>query len=293
MDIEGETAFITGGASGIGLALARRCAALGATVLLADIEEAALDRAAADLRRAGATVKTYRLDVSDRKNYEDVATRVLDAFGPPHLLFNNAGVAWKGPASQALPDDWEWIVKVNVLGLGYGVALFVPKMIQAGRGGYVVNTGSITGLITAVGAAAVYGMTKHAVVAISEALAHELRPHGLHVAVVCPGQVATNIGNADRNLISGVSREGLSSALPGEREFTNQSIAQGLSPDDVAARVFEALEQKRTYVVTHPEYKDEVILRHRQIENAITGRPETDVQLLAMAKAMFALSPLT
>ncbi|KAE9412609.1 hypothetical protein Angca_004613, partial [Angiostrongylus cantonensis] len=193
MNLEGKVAFITGGASGIGLALAKASVAQGAVTLIADIDEAALATAAEGLRAAGGTVGTYRLDVSDRHQYQSVVDAVVAEFGAPYLLFNNAGVAWKAPAAQATPTDWEWMTKVNILGLGYGLSLFVPRMIDAEAGGYVVNTGSISGLITTVGVTAVYGMTKHAVVAISEALAHELRGYGIHVAVICPGQVATNI----------------------------------------------------------------------------------------------------
>lgn len=293
MELTGKTAFITGGASGIGLAFARQCAGHGATVLLADIEDAALAAAASGLRDMGAKVGTYRLDVSDRANYEAVVDAVMAEYGAPYLLFNNAGVAWKAPASIATPSDWEWLVKVNILGLGYGISLIVPKMVDAGVGGYVVNTGSISGLLTPVGTASVYAMTKHAVVAISEALAHELRGCGIHVAVVCPGQVATNIINSDRNLASGVAGASISQAGPEERAFSSSMVARGLSPDDVASRTFKALEEKRTYVITHPEYKDDIIVRHRQIENAITGAPETDVDLLALVKSMITLEPLT
>lgn len=293
MNIKGKTAFITGAASGIGFAFARRCARDGAIVLMADIEEKALEAAADALRETGASVATYVLDVSDRAAYQAVADRVLAQYGAPYMLFNNAGVAWKAPAAQAKPGDWEWMVKVNILGTGYGISMFVPAMTDADQGGYIVNTGSITSFLTAVGTAAVYGATKHMIVAVSEALAHELRDYGIHVAVVCPGQVATRIGDADRNVTAGVDKAEISEAIDAERQFTKSMVAQGLAPDEVADQVFAALAEKRTYVITHGEYRDEIISRHRQIEKAIPDTTATDVALLEMARFMLNLQPLT
>jgi NAD(P)-dependent dehydrogenase (short-subunit alcohol dehydrogenase family) len=292
MELKGRTAFITGGASGIGLAIARRCATEGMTVLIADIEEAALAHAAETLRAEGATVETYRLDVSDLDQYRAVAARVLADHGAPGLLANNAGVAWKAPASAATPEDWRWTISVNVLGVGYGISLFVPAMIAAGAGGYVLNTASITGLIVSPGTSAVYSASKHAVVAISETLAHELRPHGLHVAVLCPGSVATNITEADRNVPAGLPRAGLTAAAPEERAFTRAFVQNGLAPSVVADQAFAALAERRFYVITHPEYRDTIATRHREIEAAVRGEPASDVALLAMAKQMLALEPL-
>jgi NAD(P)-dependent dehydrogenase (short-subunit alcohol dehydrogenase family) len=292
MDLVGKTAFITGGASGIGLALARRATTSGAKVLIGDIQEEALAIAAAELRAHGADVTTYVLDVADLDQYRAVAAAVLDEHGAPDLLCNNAGVAWKGAASSATPDDWRWLVSVNILGVGFGLSLFVPAMVARGSG-CILNTGSITGLITSPGTAAIYSMTKHAVVAISEALAHELRPHGLHVSVLCPGSVATQIADSDRNIPAFVSRDAFTSAEKAERDYTRAYVARGLTADDVAHKSFTALAEGRFYIVPHPEYKPEVESRHRQIEQAITGTPATDVDLLSQAKAALNLQPLT
>lgn len=293
MDMRGKTAFITGGASGIGLAIAQRCAAEGMTLLLADIEEGALARAAEDLRAGGASVVTYRLDVADLDRYRDVAAQVIADHGAPYLLVNNAGIAWKAPASAATPEDWRWTISVNVLGLGYGISLFVPAMIASGAQGYVLNTASITGLIVSPGGSAVYSASKHAVVAISETLAHELRPLGLHVAVLCPGSVATNITDADRNLPDHVGHDALTSAAAEERAFTRSFVDNGITPAAVADQAFAALAERRFYVVTHPEYRDEIATRHRQIEAAVRGEPASDVALLALAKQILNLQPLT
>lgn len=292
MELRGKTAFITGGASGIGLALAERCTRQGMTVLIADIEQAALHTAAGALRAAGAQVGTYVLDVSDLDQYKAVAASVLADHGAPYLLINNAGIAWKAPASGATPEDWRWTISVNVLGTGYGLSLFVPAMIASGAKGYILNTASITGLITSPGTSAVYSASKHAVLAISETLAHELRPHGIGVAVLCPGSVATNITDADRNAPRGLAA-GISSAQPAERAFTRSFVGNGLSAQAVADQAFAALAEGRFYVITHPEYREEIETRHRQIEAAIRGEPASDVGLLTLAKQMLNLQLLT
>lgn len=293
MELHGKSAFITGGASGIGLAVAQKCAAGGMRLLIADIEEGALATAADALRGLGAEVVAFQLDVSDLDRYRAVAAEVISEHGAPFLLVNNAGVAWKAPASAATPEDWRWMVSVNVLGVGYGISLFVPAMIESSAQGYVINTASVTGLITSPGSSAVYASTKHSVLAISETLAHELRPHGIHVSVLCPGSVATNITDADRNVPGNVSREGLSMAEAAEREFTRAFVSQGVASERIAEQAFAALRERRFYVITHPEYREEIETRHRQIEAAIRGEPGSDVALLAMAKQMLNLQPLT
>lgn len=292
MEFRGKTAFITGGASGIGLALAERCAAEGMKLLIADIEEDALSAAAEGLRAQGAEIVTYRLDVSDLDQYKAIAAAVLAEHGAPFLLVNNAGVAWKAPASAATPEDWRWTIGVNVLGLGYGISLFIPAMIASGQNGAVLNTASVTGLICSPGTSAVYSASKHAVLAISETLAHELRAHGMHVAALCPGSVATNITEADRNAPAGIAK-GLTSAEPAEREFTRSFVGNGISAKSVADQAFDALAEGRFYVITHPEYREEIETRHRQIEAAVRGEPASDVDLLALAKQLLNLQPLT
>lgn len=292
MELRGKVAFITGAASGIGFAIAERCAVEGMELVLTDIEARALADAGGALRASGALVSTHLLDVSDLDQYRTVAARVLAEHGAPFLLVNNAGVAWKAPASAATPEDWLWTISVNVLGTGYGISLLVPAMVASGEKGFVINTASITGLIVSPGTSAVYSASKHAVLAISETLAHELRPHGIHVVALCPGSVATRIADVDRNLPAGLAREDLSPADPAERAFTRQFVGNGISPATVADRAFKAMAEGRFYVITHPEYREEIETRHRQIEAAIHGEPASDVGLLAIAKQMLNLQPL-
>jgi NAD(P)-dependent dehydrogenase (short-subunit alcohol dehydrogenase family) len=262
-------------------------------VLASDINQTALSETLALISKAGGKGEGFRLDVGDLDAYRAIAKSILTSYGARYLLANNAGVAWSAPAASATAEDWRWLVSVNVLGVGYGLSLFVPEMIKAGRGGYVLNTGSITGLITPPGTAAVYAMTKHAVVSISETLAHELRPHGIGVAVLCPGSVATAIADADRNVADGVSKEALTVANEAERTFTRHFVANGLKPSALVDAAFDALSEGRVYVITHPEYRLEIETRHREIEGAIRGEPASDVELLAFARAQLALKPLT
>lgn len=293
MYLNGKLAFITGAGSGIGRALAVKCGASGMITLVADINQTALDETVALVTAAGGAAHGFRLDVSDLDAYQVVVKSVLTSWGAPYLLANNAGVAWKASAASATPEDWRWLVSVNVLGMGYGLSLFVPEMIKAGRGGYVLNTGSITGLIISPGTAAVYAMTKHAVVSISKSLVHELRPHEIGVAVLCPGSVATAIVDADSNIAGGLAKNALTVSEEAERAFTRHFVANGISPSSLADAAFVALSEGRFYVITHPEYRLEIETRHREIESAIRGEPASDVALLDFARAQLALKPLT
>ncbi|MBZ6377302.1 hypothetical protein B5C34_05610 [Pacificimonas flava] len=291
-NLDGMTAFITGGASGIGFALAKECASRGMTVLLADIEAAELETARAKLEAQGARAFAYRLDVSDKDQYREVAAAVLAEHGAPYMLFNNAGVGGGGSAALGKIGDWEWTVQVNILGVAYGLSLFVPAMIESGQRGYVVNTASLAGLITAPFGMAIYTMTKHAVVSLTESLAHELREHDMHAAVICPGRVSTRIYADDRNR-PGAHRDGdFTPRDPALRDVSKAMLADGLPPEELAARTFVALEERRTYVITHSEYRESVAARHRQIEAAMRGEPDTDADIIALGQAERRLEPL-
>ena len=293
MGFEGEVAFIAGAASGVGLALAEACAARGMRVVMTDIETTSLEKAAKHVATLGGDVFPMTLDVSDdRAQYESVARTVLERFGPPFALFNNAGVAWSTPAATATIEEWTWLVQVNIMGLANGLTLFVPAMIKQARG-HVINTGSASGLTTCPGAPAVYSMTKHAVVAISEDLAHELRPHGIHVAVICPGVVATSITDSDRNKPGGALGRGITEISPETREAGRAFLANGLPPSEVARQTLAAMEDRRFYVMTHPEYRTEIEWRFHQILQAASGEPATDAALIAASGAAATCIPLT
>ena len=189
--LEGKTCFITGGARGIGLGIARACAERGALLALADRDEASLAKAEASL--AGATtVRTYPLDVTDRRAFLDVASQVESDLGPVTAVFNNAGIIDSVAPAAMRGEVWDWMVDVNLHGVYNGVQAFVPGMIARGEGGYLVNTSSVSGLIAA-GSGFAYHATKFAVVGLSESLRLELARHNISVSVACPGQVATDI----------------------------------------------------------------------------------------------------
>jgi len=284
MDLTGRTAFITGGASGIGYALAARCARAGMHVVLADLDDGPLADAAERLRASGAAVSAERLDVADRGQYEELAARVLRDHGAPGFLANNAGVSCACPISTGKIDDWNWVVDVNIKGVLHGLSLFTPAMLEAGAGGYIVNTASMAGLAPGYGDIAVYSMTKHAVVVASEALALEVMDRGIGVAVLCPGRVVTNIVDADRVRPGGTPQpDAQGTAL---REQARAWLSGGMNPDDVAEQVFAALDEGRFYVFTHPEYKTSVARRMQQVLAAFRGEASTDAKMLAMAQAM-------
>jgi NAD(P)-dependent dehydrogenase (short-subunit alcohol dehydrogenase family) len=184
---DGKVAVITGGASGIGLALARRLATAGARLVLADIEVDALDRAVGELTSSGTEVIGVRADVAERAQVEAVAARAMERIGALHLAVNNAGVGLGGPCWTLTEDDSRWVLGVNLWGVIHGVSVFTPLIISSG-GGHVVNTASMAGL-TSTPFVAPYNVAKHGVVALSETLALELAM--LHpevgVTVVCPG----------------------------------------------------------------------------------------------------------
>src|SRR5580704_6437907 len=196
-----KVAVITGGASGIGKAVAARAAAEGMKIVVADIEEGPLKEAEAEISSTGADVLGVVADVSDAASVRDVRDRALDRFGAVHLVHNNAGIGLGGPIWEVSEQDWRWILGVNLWGVVHGIATFVPLLLEQGEG-HIVNTASVAGLIVAPFLGP-YNATKQAVVAISETLFKDLQsvgaPMGVGVSVLCPGFVRTRIAESDRN----------------------------------------------------------------------------------------------
>lgn len=254
-DLQGKVAVITGGASGIGLAMARRFASEGARLALLDVARPALDAVADDLRRGGADVLTLDCDVSDPAEVDQAGRQVVDHYGSVNVVCNNAGVIVMGRVWEVSQADWERIFSVNFWGVVHGVRTFVPLILAGGQPGYVVNTASMAG-VTSLPTLGPYCATKHAVVALSEVLHHDLAAEGadIGVSVLCPGLVATHLGQEDKlagGLISGPNVK---------------------SADEVAEDVRRAMADRRFYIFTHEGSERQVEARMRSI---VDGLPPT------------------
>ena len=268
-----KVAVITGAASGIGRALAEKSAAEGMRVVLADVEDAALDRAVHELRDAGGEAIAVRTDVSKAADVQALADRTIEHYGSVHLLCNNAGVGGGGLSWDTPLLDWEWVLGVNLWGVIHGIHSFVPLMIKGGEEGHIVNTASVAGLMPGAGGAS-YTASKFGVVGLSEALYYELLITGntrIGVSVLCPGAVDTKILDSMRNHPSGRPEppaEGTPEAIG--LAMVRQALAAGLKPPEVAGRVFSAIAERRFYVLTHPEHNRVITKR---TEAMLAGTP--------------------
>ena len=273
-NVHGKVAVITGGASGIGLALARRFGADGMRLVLADVEVDALAAAAADLRGDGIEVLTQVTDVSDGDQVDALGEAALEAFGAVHLVCNNAGVGGGGQTDQLTAADWEWVLGVNLWGVIHGMRVFLP-MLLAQNEGHIVNTASMAGLIAGPFMGP-YNASKFAVVAISETTRSELTMLGSNVgiSVLCPLWVRTRIHDAARNRPEALRNEP-SGEADGREAVISGVIAglieQGLSPDAVAGQVAEAVAADQFYVLTHEGSAE--LVRARMEAIVAGGRP--------------------
>lgn len=278
-DFSGKVAVITGGASGIGLGLARQAAALGMRLALADVEQKALEAAAAELRDLGAEVLPLRTDVSQLADVEALAEQAFARFGRVHLLCNNAGVGSTvaGSVLAGTIANWQWLLGVNLWGVIHGVHVFAPRLLQQNEEAHIVNTASVAGLIA--GHLGIYTVSKHAIVALSETLHEELSRMDAPVQahVLCPGTVATALTGARRNRPAAIAHEPdeRDVEIPGRREWIaghSANIDAGMDPARVAERVFEALREGRFYIYTHPWDDAHMALIGQRCADLLTGR---------------------
>lgn len=265
-DFNDKTAVITGAASGIGLALARQAAARGMNLVLADINADALTTAAQSLALPAERVLCVPTDVRHASAIRTLADAAYGRFGAVHLLCNNAGVALARVIWDHTPQDWEWVLGVNLWSVIHGVAEFLPRMQAAGGEAHVVNTASAAGLVSIPGLAA-YNVSKHGVVTLSETLYQELQMTGspIGVSLLCPAWVPTGIGRSERPADAGETRPvaGLSALI---NQRIGKAIASGhLTADDVARETFSAVAERRFYVIPHHSFNASIEARMQAI----------------------------
>jgi NAD(P)-dependent dehydrogenase (short-subunit alcohol dehydrogenase family) len=259
-ELAGRTAFVTGGAGGIGLAMAQAFAGAGMKVMIADIETDALGTAVESLRGITPDTEGILCDVADAASVERAAQATFDRFGHVHVVCNNAGVAAGGGIDHISLDNWRWVIDVNLMGVVHGIRSFLPHIRSHGEGGHIVNTASMAGMQGGLGFSP-YGASKFAVVSMSEGLNMQLKPHGIGVSVLCPSYVRTKIGESGRNRPARYGAtlplDPLSPAAAMVAEIA-RNLQAGLDPADVAARVIAAIRDDRLYIFTHPGMRAEV-----------------------------------
>ncbi len=260
-DLSGKVAFITGGAAGIGLAMAKAFGREGMAVMLADIEPATLASAVEELRASQIKAEGVVCDVTSRDSLRAAALETIAKFGKVHLVCNNAGVGSGGPLGTVPPKDWNWVLDVNLMGVVHGVEVFAPLIQSHGEGGHFVNTASMAGMVSPPGMEP-YCASKYAVVAISEGWAPQLAAHGIGMSVLCPGFVKTRIHESRRNRTGAY---GADERQPTFDAALSSPVLTGISTEPVAARVVEALKADELYIFTHPEMRAAVEARFAAI----------------------------
>ena len=269
-NIAGKVAVVTGAASGIGLAMARRFAAEGMSVAMVDIEAEKLKSVAIELQATGADVEGYVCDVASNDAVEEMRDEVMARFGAVHVLCNNAGVASGRPISKEKPATWDWVVGVNLLGVAYCTAAFVKAMIDQNEG-HIVNTASEAGLV-ATPMLGSYHATKYAVVGLSEALSMELEATEVNVSCLCPELVNTKIFESSRNAPASL---GFPKPAPVDLEVIAGFMGTvAMDPNDVAGRVLYAIVAEEFWIVTHQKTHGRFIGRNDDLAQLRRPRPQ-------------------
>lgn len=267
-DLKDKVAVITGGASGIGFATARALAREGAKLVLADIEEGALQKAVAALSEQGAQVIGIRTDTASKDSVDALAEQSWSRFGAVHIVFNNAGVAVTGPTQEASHADWAWSINVNLWGPIHGVQAFVPRMIEQKQGGHVLFTASFAGLVPNQNLGP-YCVTKFGVVALAECLRKDVRQHGIGVSVLAPMRVTSKIDLSARNRPAEFG--GPSAADIYSEEEKAALSGRELPVEPVGDLVVAAIRRNELYIHTHAEAREFVKRRWQRIDEAFAG----------------------
>ena len=299
-NFKNKTAVLTGAGSGFGLECARIGAQLGMNLVLIDVQQDALDKTAAEAQAAGAQVLAMRVDVSRADQMEALGAAVLERFGAPHFVFNNAGVGSGGLIWENTVQDWDWVLGVNLMGVVHGVRVFTPMMLQAAKAdphyqGHIVNTASMAGLLNAPNMG-VYNVSKHAVVSLSETLYQDLAlvTDQISASVLCPYFVPTGISQSHRNRPDDRKAAGTKptrSQLIGQA-MTDKAVGSGkLTAADVAQMVFDAVAQNQFYIFSHPralgnvQRRMEAIVSVNNPPDPFAERPEIGAALRAQLRA--------
>jgi NAD(P)-dependent dehydrogenase (short-subunit alcohol dehydrogenase family) len=258
-DLSGKTAFITGGASGIGLALAKTLLDSGMNVVVADVRDDHLDTASSELAGRAARLRFLKVDVADREAMSDAADEVVRAFGKVHLLCNNAGVGDGVPIDRAGYDDWDWVLKINLGGVINGIVTFLPRIKAHGEGGHILNTASMHSFVALPAWGGIYTTTKFAIRGMSESLRLALAPFNIGVSLLCPGLVKTNIGDSFKLRPVPHGRQATSTEVPHPTaQITPPPAGSGMDPAEVAAQALNGIRRNDFYILTHQENKEEL-----------------------------------
>jgi NAD(P)-dependent dehydrogenase (short-subunit alcohol dehydrogenase family) len=279
-DFNNKTAVLTGAGSGFGLECARIGARLRMNLVLVDVQQDALDRAAQELQAAGATVLAQRVDVSNAAAMDGLGQAVQARFGAPHFVFNNAGVGSGGLIWENSAKDWEWVLGVNVMGVAHGVRVFTPMMLAAAAQdpawqGHIVNTASMAGLLNAPNMG-IYNVSKHAVVALSETLYQDLAlvTDQISASVLCPYFVPTGISQSHRNRPADAAPDKPTRSQLIGQAMSDKAVGSGrVSAADVAQKVFDAIAAGQFYIYSHPKAIGSVQVR---LEDIMLARNPTD-----------------
>jgi NAD(P)-dependent dehydrogenase (short-subunit alcohol dehydrogenase family) len=250
-NLDGKTAFVTGGASGIGLGIAKALLGAGMNVVIADIRDDHLTSATAELA-GGEKVLAVKLDVTDRTDYARAADAAEAKFGNIHILCNNAGVAVVGPTELATFADWDWVMGVNLGGVINGVTTMLPRILKHGEGGHIVNTSSMSGMVP-VGGTTIYSTAKAAVLTMMETMRPELEPRGIICSAFCPGAVQSNIAEAGKTRPAELAESGYAEADKRRAEGGN-FFHLYQTKEEVGERVLQGILNDELYILTHSEF---------------------------------------
>ena len=297
-DFKGKTAVLTGAGSGFGLECARIGAQLGMNLVLVDVQQDALDKAAAEMTAAGAQVLARKVDVAKADQMEALAAAVKERFGAPHFVFNNAGVGAGGMVWENTVQDWEWVLGVNLWGVVHGVRLFTPMMLEAAAKdpayqGHIVNTASMAGLLNPPNMG-IYNVSKHAVVSLTETLYQDLSlvTDQVSASVLCPFFVATGISQSHRNRPGELAADKPTKSMLIGQAMSNKAVGSGkITAAAVAQMVFDAIAANQFYIYSHPkaigsvQTRLEDVLQARNPTDPFADKPEIGASLKAALRA--------